>query len=404
MSEVESKKKVVIDLNYLQPDTTFVYPLYSPQGEKILEKKQVLTETLIKDIIKKNGSRVFYYFKDYEAGLIPEILLGKAFSDTRDMIKNSIRNGKLSQGAFDKSEELVEEILSEISDKELSAINLLKDMKKYDNYLYAHAVNVGILSALLVKKLRKYSRNEIKYVVLGAYLADLGKIKIDDEILNKPTKLSEKEILTMQRHPQIGYDMLKNLQGIDPIVFQTVLFHHERFDDEGYYSLPYESLPSSPKIVAICDTYDALTTMKPYRQSYSPAEALKIMVNLIDYKFDRKLVSDFINHMGKSLNHCQNFYRKGDFCILSTSEIALITVPGSVDLLKPRVMIFASYEKKEKVTMRFFDNPIEVNLMVDLNRELQNIITNQVSINAIRKKLLSKKMLVDYLYSGISND
>ncbi len=402
MGDVNLNNKVFIDLNYLQADTTFVYPLYTPRGEKVLEKKQVLTESLIKDIIKRNGARVFYYISDYESGMISEMLLGRAFSDTKKTIDESIRDGKLSQDAFDKSEDLVEELISEISAKELSAINLLKDMKEHDDYLYSHAVNVGVLSSLLAKKSRKYSRNEIKYVVLGAYLSDLGKVKIDNKILNKPDKLSEKELIAIKMHPQLGYDMLKGLEGIDPIVFQTVLFHHERYDDQGYYSLPYETLPTSPKIVAICDTYDALITPKPYRQEYSPNEALKIIENLIDQKFDRELVSDFINYMGKMLNRSQNFYRKGDFCILTTSEIALITAPGVGDLLKPKVMVFARYEKKEKLTMQFLSNPIAVDLSIDISRKLKNIITNQVSIQAIRNRLVAKKMLVDYLYSSMA--
>ncbi len=404
MEDKSGKKKVFIDLNYLKPDTTFVYPIYADDGKKLLNKRELLTGDLIKRIIEKYGSKVFYYYSDYENGLIPEMLLGRAFAKTKELIDESIYRGKFSKEAFQKSEELVDEILEELSDRELSAVNLLKDMKKHDDYLYYHAVNVGILSALLVKKRRKYSRNEIKYVVLGAYLSDLGKVKIDRGLLNKPEKLTPEEFITMKMHPQFGYEMLKSIDGIDPIVFQTVLFHHERLDEKGYYSLPYDSLPSSPKVVSICDTYDALTSPKPYRQSYSSHEALKIILNLTDQKFERALVSDFINSMGILLNHSQNFYRKGDFCILNTHEIAVVTEQGVSDVLKPRVMVFAKYVKENgRLSMRFFQNPIEVDLLVDPNRLLQNIVVNQKVIDAIRERLVSKKMLVDYLYNPIDD-
>jgi len=399
-----NRKKVFIDLNYLNPDTSFVYPIYSSEGDKLLNKREVLSQTIIDDIIEKHGSKVYYYFSDYESGLIPEILLGRAVSQTKELVDESLYRGKFSKDAFDKSEELVDEILEDLSDRELTAVNLLKDMKRHDDYLYYHAVNVGILSALLVRKRRKYSRNEIKYVVLGAYLSDLGKVKIDKNLLNKPDKLTPEELITMKMHPQMGYEMLKQIDGIDPIVFQTVLFHHERYDEKGYYSLPYDSLPTSPKVVAICDTYDALTSPKPYRQGYSSYEALKIIVNMIDQKFERQLVADFINSMGSLLNHNQNFYRKGDFCILNTSEIAVITDIGSSDVLKPRVMVFAKYVKSNgRLAMKFYQNPIEVNLLKDANRLLQNIIVNQTVVDAVRNKLVSKKMLVDYLYNPIES-
>ncbi len=211
--------------------------------------------------------------------------------------------------------------------------------------------------------------------------------------------------MKMQLHPQLGYNIVKSLDGINPIVLQTILFHHEQFDDDGYYNLPYDSLPSSPKIVSICDMYDALTSPRPFRQPYSPAEAMKIILSATNKKFDRELVSDFLNGMGPILNNSQTFYRKGDLCILNTNEVSLISDISKLDVLKPKVMVFARYDYSgSKATIRFYENPIEVDLTKDLHRKLDSIIMHQKLIEALRKKLIEKKSLLDYLYVSLPDD
>ncbi len=401
-SENMNRRIVEIDLDYIMPDTSFIYPLYSHDGEKLLNEREVLTPVKIKTIREKYGNKIYYALAEKDSGIIPSFVYHKALSQTKNVLDDIIITQKFTRDSYLRSEVIIDEILNELNSRELTAINLLKDMKSYDEYLYYHSINVGILSALLVKKRRKYKGNEIKSVVLGAYLSDLGKIKIDKSILYKPDKLNEEEELEMKFHPQEGYNIIKSLEGIDPIILQTILFHHERFDDEGYYNLPYETLPSSPKIAGICDMYDALTTPKPYRQAYSPSEAMKLIVNSVDKQFDRQIVSDFINLIGTLLNNSQAFYRKGDLCILNTGEISLVSEINPQDMMKPKMMVFARIgEDSYKTSLRFYQNAIEVDLMKDMKRELSTIIMHQKLIDAIRNKLKEKHMLVDYLYMTI---
>ncbi len=401
-SESINRKKVEIDLDYIMPDTSFIYPLYSSEGEKLLNEREVLTQGKINNIKEKYGNKVYYSPAEKDTGVIPSYVYDRALNRTKNLMEDIIISSKFTRETFRKSEEIIDEILDELNAKEVTAINLLKNMKSYDEYLYYHSINVGLLSALMVKKRRKYKGDEIKSVVLGAYLSDLGKIKIDKNLLHKPDRLSESEQMEMKLHPQVGYNIIKSLDGIDPIVLQTILFHHERFDDEGYYNLPYETLPSSPKIVSICDMYDALTTPKPYRQAYSTTEALKLIVNSVDKQFDRETVSDFINLMGTLLNNSQVFYKKGDFCILNTGEISLVSEINPRDMMNPKIMVFAKFEESGlKASLRFYQHPIEVDLMKDVKRKLSTIIVHQKLIDAIRNKLKEKRMLVDYLYMTI---
>ena len=129
---------------------------------------------------------------------------------------------------------------------------------------------------------------------------------------------------------------------------------------------------------------------------------MKLIVNSVDRQFDRQIVSDFVNPMSGLLNNSQVFYRKGDFCILNTGEIALVSEINSMDLMKPKIMAFAKFDDTGKTaSLRFYQNAIEVDLMKDMNRMLSTIIMHQKLIDAIRNKLKEKHMLVDYLYMTI---
>jgi hypothetical protein len=198
----------------------------------------------------------------------------------------------------------------------------------------------------------------------------------------------------MKQHPQFGYEILKNIPGIHPVVLQTLLFHHEKHNYKGYYSLPYDLLPMPPKIVSICDIYDALTSPRPYRNQISPTNALKFLVNSIDVHFDYDLISEFVNKTGPLLSNAQSFYAKGDFCALNTKELAMIIDFNLNDFMRPKIMIFCKFQQHQsKLRVRFYDNPVYVDLADDRSRYLTRIIDNRKHINAIRGKLISKGMI-----------
>lgn len=400
-----SGQKMAIDLDYIMPDTSFVYPLYAPDGQKLLNEREVLTAGKIRHIKEKYGSKIYYYVPGDRGGMVSGRIYHKAWNNTKKILDEMLATEKFSRDAYRRTEDIITDIIDELKAKDMAVLTLIKDMRSFDEYLYNHSINVGMLTALMAQKRRIYHGPELKKVVIGAYLSDVGKMKLEKEVFNKPDKLTEEELIRMRLHPQDGYNMLKGIDEVDPVVLQTILFHHERFDDEGYYGLPYETLPSSPKIVSICDMYDALTSPRPFRRAYSPSTALKIITGTIDKKFDRQLVSDFVNMAGAVLNNSQSFYRKGDFCQLNTGEIAVISEIGTWDILKPRVIVFARFENiQNRSSLRFFNNPIEVDLAKDINRKMDGIMMHPRIIEAVKAKLKDKKMLLDYLYSSGNDD
>lgn len=400
-----SANKISIDLDYIKPDTSFVYPLYSADGKKLLDEREVLTAAKIKYIRGVYGSKIYYYIPGDRRSMVSGNIYHKAWNNTKKVLDELLATEKFTRDAYMRTGEIINDIIEELKTKEMAVLTLIKDMRSFDEYLYNHSINVGMLTALLAQKKRIYTESELKKVVLGAYLSDVGKMKLEREVFNKPDRLTEEEMIRMRLHPQDGYNMLKGIDEVDPVVLQTILFHHERFDDEGYYSLPYDSLPSSPKIVSICDMYDALTSPRPFRQAYTPSGALKIITSTIDKKYDRQLVSDFVNMAGTVLNNSQSFYRRGDFCQLNTGEVAVVSAIGTWDILKPTVIVFARFENiQNRSTLRFFNNPIEVDLAKDINRKMDGIMMHPKIIEAVKSRLKEKKMLIDYLYSPDSGE
>ena len=145
-----------------------------------------------------------------------------------------------------------------------------------DRYTSGHCERVAEYACRLATEAGLGER-EIVWFRMGAFLHDLGKTEVPEEILNKPGKLTEEERATMERHPVIGDEMLAPVEfpwDIRPMVRS----HHERWDGRGYPDgLAGEAIPLSARILRIADVFDALTTARSYRRRLTPAEAMDIM-------------------------------------------------------------------------------------------------------------------------------
>ncbi len=386
-------ERLKIDLTYLGPESMLIYPLYSDTGEKILEARTALSVEIINNIIQKHGKIVYYSFAD-EMGNIPNHRIFTALNKSREIMDEIIKTDKISKGRYKESEELMEIILSDLVSSETDTIKLLKDLNSYDDYTYNHSVNVLLLVSVFSHKLKKYTMEELKSLLLGAFLHDIGKMKLDKQLLNKKGKLNVTEFQKIKRHPQLGYEIIKNVASSDVIVQQCILFHHEKYNNKGYYGLPYENLPNYPKIISVCDVFDALTSRRPYRNAISPANALKILLNSINNHFDYDLVSKFINTVGPFVNNTRHFYGRHEICELNTQELALIIGLGEKDILKPEIIVFCKYQKtRSKINVKFYDRPFKIKLENDKNRIMTNILNNEYQVYSIKNRLLERSLL-----------
>jgi len=143
-------------------------------------------------------------------------------------------------------------------------------------YTMNHSNNVRNLSLQLVQCV-EYPMESLKALEYAAALHDIGKIAVSEYVINKPTLLTELEELMMQQHTVLGKKLIQPLQ-LDPLIGDVVLFHHENFDGSGYPNeLKGEQIPLAARIVRIADTYDAMTSARPYRAAYSHEQALELL-------------------------------------------------------------------------------------------------------------------------------
>ena len=386
--------KVKIDLDYISEGSSFIYPLYSSSGVKILDTRIILTREIISTIKHKYGN-IIYYTETGGKAVIPPFRMKIAYNTSRDIIEEISRSDKISKTSYHSAEKLVEDILNDVSGSDIDAITLLKDLKNFDEYLYNHSVNVGVLSAVLAKLLGRYRHEDMKSLILGAYLHDVGQKRIDRQLYNKEGKLDVSEFQKIKRHPQLGYEIVKQTAGNDPVLLQAILFHHEKFNNRGYYELPYEHLPDFPKLVSICDIFDALTSIRPFRKEpLTPRGALKAILNSGGTHFDYPLISGFINGLGGILSPGIDFWEKNEICELNTQEIALIRDEAPRDILNPKILTVCKFIKSDKsISVSYYAKPVEVNLMDHPGRHITKVVNNQAQINAIRIKLKERGIL-----------
>ncbi|MDD3732724.1 MAG: HD-GYP domain-containing protein, partial [candidate division Zixibacteria bacterium] len=155
--------------------------------------------------------------------------------------------------------------------------NLLKVMS-FDYYTYSHSVNVCTFSLALARYIGIDDIDELNILGTGALLHDVGKIRIDEAILNKKEPLTEEEVDIIQMHPYWGYEILQETDLLSAVSYYPIVQHHEREDRSGYpRKLGADEIHLYSKIVAIADVFDAMTTRRVYRSAIEPYPALKEM-------------------------------------------------------------------------------------------------------------------------------
>ena len=162
-----------------------------------------------------------------------------------------------------------------------------------DPYTKGHSHRVGQIARAIAKEL-DWSDDEIELIDWGGILHDMGKIGINDAVLNKPGKLNEEEYKAIKLHPSIGAQMVKGISFLEPVV-PYILEHHERFDGKGYpQGLAGENISIKGRVLAVADVFDAVTTDRAYHKALDPEVAFKeVIVKNALSQFDPKIVDAF---------------------------------------------------------------------------------------------------------------
>lgn len=232
-----------------------------------------------------------------------------------------------SRALFD----IIESLLSTIKEN-TDLLTILSDAYIYDEYLYHHSFQVTLYALSIAKELG-YPYEELRLIGLGALLHDIGKLLVPDEILKKPSALTEEEFKEMKNHTRYGFDLLRNLYSVSLLVAHCAFQHHERLDGSGYpRGLVSAEIHPYAKIIAVADVFDAITTERVYSEKRIPAEALNILAKDAGVLFDEAVV--------KALKDSIVHYPNGTVVILTDGRRGIISRQNALLPAFPHVRIF----------------------------------------------------------------
>jgi len=275
-------------------------PFYGNLGAFLLRKHAVLTGSLI-ERIRYLGYSGLYITDKFSEDIEPNFVVSDELKNsTASAVRTLMTNLRTSMSSDDLVLErnvsmitdLVRSLVDEIISSKNAVVNII-DLKSYDLYTYQHSVNVSVLAGVLGFAM-KMSRDEIYDLSTAAIFHDIGKMFVSRNILDKPGFLSEQEFGEMKKHPALGANYLRDKLFFKPDIYLPVGQHHEHYDGTGYPDgLPGDATCLPAKVIAMCDTYDAITSKRPYHDPIMPHEACEYVMGNAGSHFDPDAVGVF---------------------------------------------------------------------------------------------------------------
>lgn len=242
--------------------------------------------------------------------------------------------------------QLVEEISDSVARNPGALISLAR-LKTADDYTYMHSVAVCAMMVSLAKQLG-LDEEQTRLAGLAGLMHDLGKALMPMDVLNKPGKLSEAEFNIIKTHPVEGHRMLLTGSDVDPLVLDVCLYHHEKTDGSGYpKGLKDEEISLFAKMGAVCDVYDAITSNRPYKLGWDPAESLRKMAEWAQGHFDAKVFQAFVKSLG--------IYPIGSLVKLTSGRLGVVVEQTGKSLTMPVVKVFFSTKSNMRIVPELVD-------------------------------------------------
>ena len=327
-------------------------------SRKVFSMKVLLSELNIKTVVKlENGSVQEVASSQIKMEHTKErLVIKEKFEEMHKSIKQSfdeLSRNNTSPKVKKELDNTVEEIKNNLS-VNIELLNEILDVKATDEYLYNHSLNVAVISNLIGGWIG-LEQKDLDILILAGLVHDIGKLRVDPAILNKPGKLTDEEFAEMKKHPEYSYQMLMEMGYKDNAILKAVTFHHEKEDGSGYpLKISGDKITIHAKILAIADIFDAMTSNRVYKARVSPFKVLEMFQNQNFGKLDYKIIMVFIKRF------TENYV--GSEVILSNNQRAKIVSLNAYEITKPLLVTsegkFIDISREREVQILDFEHKI----------------------------------------------
>jgi HD-GYP domain-containing protein (c-di-GMP phosphodiesterase class II) len=277
--------------------------IYTADNKVLLKSGVKLTPNYINKLKELGVNYVYVQDPRLEGAIEDEEVISEKIKQEAVVIaKECLKGVSMNEGINtlikpQKIINIIENIIEDIGENKDIIINL-RDIRKLEDELFFHLVDVTILSLVLGESLN-YNKEELKILGVGSFLHDIGKAIVDPNILNKPDKLSESEFEQVKKHSTYGYNILKSQNNIDEISALAAYQHHERCDGSGYpIGLKKKDIHEFARIVAIADVFDAMKNDRVYRPACKVKEVIEYLYTMMTKnKLDHDLMQNFLKYL-----------------------------------------------------------------------------------------------------------
>ena len=283
-------------------------------------------------------------------------LIGEASATVADLML-AARTGRQVDAA--RLEPVVSKMIESVL-RNPDALAPLARLKKLDAYATEHAVATAALIVALGRQ-QELPEPELEKLALGTLVKDIGQSALDARLITKPGMLSQAEYTVVQSHVEEGLAVLEATVRLAETSVAVVLEHHERFNGCGYpYRMAGDDISLAGRMAAIVDTYDAMTSERPYRPAISPSLALRHLYDQGGSQFDPELVAAFVRTVG--------IYPVGTLVLLESGHLAVVEEVHHDNILSPVVRVIYHSGRRQYVA------PVEVDLARSVGNHYGQIV------------------------------